>query len=542
MSMDTKMAFANDFSQVSQPSSDIEVGDQGSSPTTGATSTLSEHEIPRDSCNDVFTHISLESQVAALFGQKILTKIYRTATKYLPPGAVLGTDLRRNSDCFREFPEYVPQIGPDAGKYVLRDAEFWTCGFFPGTLYALLERIVRFPRTTHDCGMQSNASPRVDSVSLHRHFKLLCETWADPLHHMSCRTDTHDIGFIVMPALRRDWELTGNSRSLQSISQAARSLASRYIPTARAIRSWDVLKKKDIEILDMDKNLICIIDSMCNLDLLYYAAEHSQDDRGLADIATTHARTILHSHLRQEKPTPLDESAYNGQWYSTYHVAVIDPNTGAILRQMTSQGYSDDSTWTRGQAWGILGYAQVYMATKQDDFLYAACGLVEYFLYRLKTSPDCVEVQNSETGHGNSTKGRYVPLFDFDAPIENPKEPVRDSSAGVIAANGMLILSQALASRKQDVLAARYREAAVRIVQDTLDFALAPESAHLVRNDQGGVSLADPSPGKSFEAILKYGTANNNKNARKRYANHGLVYGDYYLVEFGNRLLNMGLV
>ena len=539
--MHTKTTSLHEYSQVSEPSSDIELGDEESNPTTRTTATPSEYGLSQDSCNDVYTHTSLESRVAALFDQRILTKIYRTATKYFPPGAVLGTD-QRNSDCFREFPEYVPQNGPDAGKYILREAEFWTCGFFPGTLYALLERLVRFPRVTYSYGMQPNKNPRVDNLTIRHHFKLLCETWADPLHDMSHRTDTHDIGFIIMPALRRDWELTGNSRSLQSILQAARSLASRYIPAARAIRSWDILKKKDVEILDMDKNVICIIDSMCNLDLLYYAAEHSESDRKLANIATTHAKTILQSHLRQEKPMSLDESAYNGQWYSTYHVAVIDPNTGEIIRQMTSQGYSDHSTWARGQAWGIMGYAQVYMATKQEDFLYTACGLAEYFLYRLETSPDCVEVRNSQADCGNSVKGRYVPLFDFDAPIENPEEPVRDSSAGVIAANGMLILSQALASRQQDMLAARYREAAVRIVQDTLDFALAPESAHLVRNDEGGISLVDLSPGKNFEAILKYGTANNNENARKRYANHGLVYGDYYLVEFGNRLLNMGLV
>ena len=470
--------------------------------------------------------VELGTRIGGLFDDKVFAKLYRTATKYLPPGVILGTDPQLFSEHFEEFPEYVPQDGPDAGKYVLREAEFWTCGFFPGTLYALLERLVRFPPVRLG---------QVNSRSLHRDLQLLCEAWAAPLHNMSFRTDTHDIGFIIMPALRRDWELTGSPRSPESILQAARSLATRYIPAAGAIRSWDVLKKKDVEIIDMDENAICIIDSMCNLDLLYYAAAHSDPDKELADIATTHAKTILRSHLRPEKPALLDETTYSGQWYSTYHVAVLDPKSGAIKRQMTSQGYTDDSTWSRGQAWAIMGYAQVYMATKQDEFLHAACGLAEYFLHRLETSPDCVEVERE-----GRTKGRYVPLFDFDAPIENPAEPVLDSSAGVIAANGLLILSQALAGRQTDVLAARYREAAVRIVEDILDFALTPESARLVE-DEGRIVLADPSPGESFEALLKYGTANNNKNARKRYANHGLVYGDYYLVEFGNRLLSMGL-
>ena len=46
---------------------------------------------------------------------------------------------------------------------------------------------------------------------------------------------------------------------------------------------------------------------------------------------------------------------------------------------------------------------------------------------------------------------------------------------------------------------------------------------------------------RTFDGILKYGTANNNQYSKRRYANHGLVYGDYYLVAFGNRLLQMGL-
>ncbi len=489
--------------------------------------------------------MELENRLEGLFDEKILAKVYRTATKYLPPGVVLGRGPHQPNIRFEAFPEYCPQNGPDAGKYVLREAEFWTCGFFPGTLYALLERLVRFPQSMGIQAAGSDRTRQVDSSSLHPHLRRLCETWAEPLHGMATRTDTHDIGFIVMPALRRDWELNSNHRSLETILRAARSLASRYIPEAKAIRSWDIMKKKDVEILDMDENVICIIDSLCNLDLLYYAAKHSARDRGLAGIATTHARTLLQTHLRPEDPAHTGGNTYTGRWYSTYHVAVGDPETGNIKRQLTSQGYADTSTWARGQAWAILGYAQCYVATKMNDFLHAACGLSEYFLWRLVTSPDCVEVvvEGSGTDEGRRlTKGRYVPLFDFDAPVENPDEPIRDSSSGVIAANGMLILSQALAGRQQDTLANRYREAAIRIVEDTLAFALAPESAKLVRMDDGGFSLSDPSPEQNFEAILKYGTANNNANARKRYANHGLVYGDYYLVEFGNRLLSMGLV
>jgi hypothetical protein len=90
----------------------------------------------------------------------------------------------------------------------------------------------------------------------------------------------------------------------------------------------------------------------------------------------------------------------------------------------------------------------------------------------------------------------------------------------------------------------------VDIVRDTLDFALAREKVRFRpgagvdagSGGGGGLVAEDVVEGSRFDALLKFGTANNNEHARKRYANHGLVYGDYYLVEFGNRLLRMGLV
>ncbi|OAL45834.1 Six-hairpin glycosidase [Pyrenochaeta sp. DS3sAY3a] len=443
-----------------------------------------------------------------LFAENITAKALRTAQVALAalPAA---------------FPEIVSQKVDSDGSYTLREADFWTCGFFPGTLYAILERLVRFPQS-----VQLPSS--INTQHLRDQFTTLCRTWSEPIRGMDGRTDTHDIGFIIMPALRADWELFGNPRSLDSIVKAARSLATRYVPSARAIRSWDLLKKKDIEILDQEDNMIVIIDSMCNLDLLFYAAHHAQDP-GLSDMAAAHASTLLQSHLRPEPVLSSSKDVYRGQWYSTCHVANLDPKSGTLKRRLTAQGYDHDSTWSRGQAWGILGYAETYLWTKDRRFLEAACGLAEYFLHRLETAPPCVST------------GVHVPLWDFDAPIETPDAPLRDSSAGVIAANGMLALSQALSGIGQTGLSTRFRTAAITIVQDTLSFALAPEKAQLTTGAYQQISAQEVIPGRRYDGMLKFGTANNNVNARKRYANHGLVYGDYYLVEFGNRLLRMGL-
>jgi hypothetical protein len=84
------------------------------------------------------------------------------------------------------------------------------------------------------------------------------------INQMSKRTDTHDMGFIVQPALQKDWELTGNQESLQSVINAAYALASRYDDRVKAIRSWDVAINDRYSITDMETNFLVIIDSMCS--------------------------------------------------------------------------------------------------------------------------------------------------------------------------------------------------------------------------------------------------------------------------------------
>ncbi|TRX88442.1 hypothetical protein FHL15_010632 [Xylaria flabelliformis] len=494
------------------------------------------------------SNIDVGRELSELFAENIVAKVLRVAAKYAKSENPQQRSREGESLDPRgpdTFPEYVPQVGDTSGLYTLREAEFWTCGFFPGTIYLLLQRHLKLSDHSRQLSNQQIESPQIISTAYDR-LGALAKHWAEPLYAMAKRTDTHDIGFIVMPALRLDWELNGNQRSLDAILEAGSSLASRFIASAGAIRSWDVLKKKDVEILDMENNVIVIIDSLCNLDLLYYAAKHGGVESAyLADIATKHASKLLETHLR---PEPMQEGygpTYGGGWFSTYHVCVLDPISRDIKRRLTAQGYADESTWARGQAWGIYGYAQTYTSTQDDRFLLASCGLAEYFLHRINLTPSSLETQhnNSYSGWDSRNPGRvpFVPPWDFDAP-QDILNPVLDSSAGVIAANGMLMLSEALASRGKNDLASWFLKAAVAIVRETLQYALAQEKALLVPNSRSEVRVEDVIPNETFEGLLKYGTANNNANARKRYCNHGLVYGDYYLVEFGNRLLKMGLV
>jgi hypothetical protein len=61
-----------------------------------------------------------------------------------------------------------------------------------------------------------------------------------------------------------DWELTGNTHSLESYLMAALSLATRYDERVGAIRSWDKAISKRYSIVDKETNFVIIIDSMCS--------------------------------------------------------------------------------------------------------------------------------------------------------------------------------------------------------------------------------------------------------------------------------------
>ena len=411
-------------------------------------------------------------------------------------------------------------------------------------MYSLLERSIKFPKT-----FPGTDPPKgVEKASLRSSLYALAETWSGPIHTMASRTDTHDMSFIIQPSLRPSWELLHKPDSLNSILQAARSLATRYNPVVGALRSWDVLDQQSVKISSLDEDFLVIIDSMCNLDLLFYAGYHTSSP-DLISMAIKHAKTLFAHHFRIEKTR--ENSPFKGRNYSTIHVVNFNPEDGEVKRKMTAQGFKDTSTWARGQAWGVMGYALTYNWCGDTAFLEAACGLAEHFIARLEGSPDCVEVEITEeereeflNGRQRKTKGRYVPLWDFDAPIEDESNPLRDSSAGVIAANGMLVLSQTLATSTSSYyrkLSEHYLSMALKIISDTLAFSLSKEKARFAILENGRVGVEDVKKGERFDAILKNATANHNSKDWRRYWDHGLVYADYYLVEFGNRLLRMGL-
>lgn len=68
---------------------------------------------------------------------------------------------------------------------------------------------------------------------------------------------------------------------------------------------------------------------------------------------------------------------------STFHVVGYDQATGSVTSRGTAQGYSDTSTWARGQAWAVHGFAMTYRYTRDPEFLDVARSAADYWVSHL---------------------------------------------------------------------------------------------------------------------------------------------------------------
>ncbi|HZG69352.1 MAG TPA: glycoside hydrolase family 88 protein, partial [Herpetosiphonaceae bacterium] len=286
------------------------------------------------------------------------------------------------------------------------------------------------------------------------------EQWQAGLESQKNTTSTHDVGFIIFTSFGNGYRLTGTDAYRQVILTAARSLATRYDPEVGSIRSWgSATLTTEFEV---------IIDNMMNLELLFWAARNG-GSTAWYDMALSHALRTRQDHVRADG--------------STYQVVNYDPTTGSVVGKRAHQGYSVDSTWSRGQAWAIYGFATSYRETKDMRLLDTARQTADYFLDHLPADG--------------------VPYWDFQAP-GIPNEP-RDSSAAAVAAAGLVELSK---QEPDGARRARYLQAARQIL-DSLSSA-----AYLAE-------------GTASPAILLHGTQNKPDGKYDR----GLIYGDYYFLE-----------
>jgi unsaturated chondroitin disaccharide hydrolase len=147
------------------------------------------------------------------------------------------------------------------------------------------------------------------------------------------------------------------------------------------------------------------IDCMVNLPLLWWAWKVTGEERFLK-VAVSHADRTAGWHVKED-----------GRIIQSVH---FDLETGTRTREETHQGSGTQGCWTRGQAWGVYGFAAAYRATGQERFLEVADRAATYYFQRAGAD--------------------LVPFYCFNDPAI-PQAP-RDSSAAAITSAGLWIMAE----------------------------------------------------------------------------------------------------
>lgn len=352
-------------------------------------------------------------------------------------------------------PTGYPRTIDNEGNLKLTRMNDWTEGFYPGCLWYLYE------------------------ADKNDFWKQAAIKWTEALEPMKKTKHHHDMGFLIYCSFGNAYRLTGDEKYKDILIEAANSLCSRYNDTVGCIKSWNYRKAwngKDEWFYPV------IIDNMMNLELLYFASKVTGDKK-YATIATNHARNTAKNQFRKD--------------YSNYHVVNYDEKTGEVLHKATCQGFSDNSAWSRGQAWAIYGFTMVYRETKDKEFLDMAVKTADYWLNNPNMPEDGIPYWDFNAGQSG-----YEPDWKYSP--EQFKVIPRDASAAAIAASGFLELARYVSNGE------KYYKAA----------------EHILKSLTSDVYLAKPGTNCNF--ILKHCVGS---------IPHGneidvpLVYADYYYLE-----------
>ncbi|TAN20122.1 MAG: hypothetical protein EPN37_02505 [Chitinophagaceae bacterium] len=279
---------------------------------------------------------------------------------------------------------------------------------------------------------------------------------------------THDMGFIFGPGCIMGNHIQADSGLRNMAIAGAENLKHLFDKQAGILYAWD----------EPGYEGVTIVDSIMNIPILIWSA-NEQHDRELYKMGITLADNIGVNHIRKD--------------YSTYHLIRWDIHTHQVIERSTHQGYSSESCWSRGHAWALYGFANMYRYTKIEKYLRYAINLAEYFWQHLDAN-------------------LFLPRWDFILK-DHADEPL-DASAASIAASGMLLLSkmnQETETENPDI----WKKRAVQIMES------------LVKNCL-------------FTDIDRYGLIRNVTVDRPRNSgvNESSIYGDYYFMESVFRLMN----
>jgi unsaturated chondroitin disaccharide hydrolase len=211
------------------------------------------------------------------------------------------------------------------------------------------------------------------------------------------------------------------------------------------------------------------------------------------------AQVSLLERLIQHARATADYSVYYGRGRDSFdvrgrvaHESLFNVANGSYRGPNSQQGYSPFSTWTRGLAWAMLGFAEQleFLSALAPEALAPFGGWKDVDEWMLEAARATCDFY---IDHAAAADG--VPYWDTGAPRLdalgdwgnrpadpfNDHEPV-DSSAAAIGAQGLLRLGHLLDARGHD--GARYLQAGLRVLDTLFD-----EAGPYVSRDPGHEGL-----------------------------------------------------
>jgi unsaturated chondroitin disaccharide hydrolase len=374
----------------------------------------------------------------------------RTATKWEPIlSRTVAADVTRDQGL-----GFFTEADNQTGEWKEQKGFYWTGNFWVGELWLLYGK-------TKD-----------------ERFRRWAELWNARLLGKEM-TENHDTGFLNYYSSVFGYRLTKVPQYREGGLRGAERLQQLYNPTTELVAAWEVGGDDTI------------IDTMMNLQIWWWATRETNDPHWRA-LGLKHALKATDWLVRADgsvaqsvhyNPGDNRQEFNSGTGPTTVVKVPNNARPGEKVFTHTHQGFAADTTWARGAAWALYGFAVAAAETNDPRMLATAERIAGYIL-----------------DHLPEDKVTWYDLVDEGVHFRN-----RDTAAAAIMAGGFLRLSELT---KDKTKAANYRRQAEQIVQSLIDRYLTP------------VSADDRTP----LGVLRHGSVT-------RPSDVNLVYGNYYLLE-----------
>jgi len=385
--------------------------------------------------------------------------VQRKAERFWDLSAEKILAIEREFDHGQGAPVYTVE-----GKYAVRGWTEWTQGFEIGS--AILQFDATDGRAFLDLGRDRTVRRMASHVT---------------------NTGVHDHGFNNVSTYGSLLRLMNEGRiGEDSWQRSFYELALKASGAVQAAR-WTAIGPNEGFVHSFNGPHSLFSDTIRSMRVLAIAHQLGQVLKGENDLPVS-----LLQRLVQHARTTARYNVYYGEGRDGYdvrgrvaHESIFNPRNGSYRCPSTQQGYSAFTTWTRGLAWIMCGFAELleFLPSVSDDELNSLGGREDVESMMLEAARASCDY------YVESTPTCGVPYWDTGAPglhliknhAERPADPFNgiepvDSSAACIAAQGLLRLGHHLGSEGEG---ARYWRAGLKVLDTLLQEPyLSTDAAH----------------------------------------------------------------